>query len=149
MRWQSNWKSLKLSRALCLIMQHHAASFPICRSRDGSAIQRPRRTATFNRLLALVGTEQGTDSASEERRQHFVLAGGQQVRPGRAAQSVVGGGREPRQAVGRPVHRNIGQDAGKRRQGKSTFRHKKKPPRLKKNLESRCEFFSRTSVQGN
>ena len=57
-------------------------------------------------------TVQGADFAGEERWEHFDLfpAGGQQVRPGRAQESVVGGGTEPSPAVGRALHWNVGQN---------------------------------------
>ena len=70
----------------------------------------------------------GANIASEERREHLVFTRGQQVRPERAAEGVDGGGAEPCPAVGRAVHRDLGQDAGARRQGKHRHFH------LNKNL---------------
>lgn len=60
---------------------------------------------------------QGTDPAGEERREHPVPAGGQQVGPGGQAARAAGRVPRARAALAGALRRDLRQDARQRRQG--------------------------------
>lgn len=63
---------------------------------------------------------QGADSPREERGEHPVPAGGQQVGPGREAPRAAGRMPRARASLAGALRRDLRQDARQRRQGKPT-----------------------------